>query len=328
MNKMRKYLFILCFFVEISYVFSQEGSCAYEFLKIPVSTHSAALGGNNVSIVEDDITLIYTNPALLSNISPSALNFNYMSYISGTNKLSATFGKLSGERGSWAIGAQVINYGSMEETTENFIELGEFSASDIALHGGYSYLFNEKWSGGAMGKVLLTNYGVYSSLALAVDLGFSFYDEDNGVSIGFVAQNLGGQIDPLNEESEKLPFNLVMGFSKELNNAPIRLSFTLSDLTHWSEDYYYEVTGKKHNFSKRFFNHLSIGADVFPSSATWIAIGYNFRRANEMKFLDSSHWAGFSLGGGVAIKKFKIGLAYGKYHIGASSILVNATYNL
>ena len=216
-----------------------------------------------------------------------------------------------------------------DSLNDNLIkELGEFSASDIALHGGYSYLFNEKWSGGAMGKVLLTNYGVYSSLALAVDLGFSFYDEDNGVSIGFVAQNLGGQIDPLNEESEKLPFNLVMGFSKELNNAPIRLSFTLSDLTHWSEDYYYEVTGKKHNFSKRFFNHLSIGADVFPSSATWIAIGYNFRRANEMKFLDSSHWAGFSLGGGLAIKKFKIGLAYGKYHIGASSILVNATYNL
>ena len=118
MNKMKKYLFILCFFVEISYVFSQEGRCGYEFLKIPVSAHSAALGGNNVSIVEDDITLIYTNPSLLSNISRSALNLNYMSYISRTNKLSATFGKLSGERGSWAIGAQVINYGLMEETTD------------------------------------------------------------------------------------------------------------------------------------------------------------------------------------------------------------------
>ena len=325
---MKKCLFILCFFVEMSYTFAQEGSCGYEFLKIPVSAHSAALGDNNVSIIEDDITLIYTNPALLSNISATALNFNYMSYISGANKLSATFGKFSGERGAWVAGAQILNYGSMKETTENFMEVGEFSASDIALQGGYSYLFNNKWSGGAIGKVLLSNYGAYSSVALAVDLGFNYYDEEKGVSLGFVAQNLGGQVDALYEKSEKLPFNLVLGFSKELNNAPIRLSFTLSDLTHWSEDYYYEVTGKKQNFSKRFFNHLSIGADIFPSSATWVAVGYNFRRANEMEILDSSHWAGFSLGGGLAIKKFKIGLAYGKYHVSASSLMVNATYNL
>lgn len=325
---MKKCLFILCFFVEISYTFAQEGSCGYEFLKIPVSAHSAALGDNNVSIIEDDITLIYTNPALLSNISATALNFNYMSYISGANKLSATFGKFSGERGAWVAGAQILNYGSMKETTENFMEVGEFSASDIALQGGYSYLFNNKWSGGAIGKVLLSNYGAYSSVALAVDLGFNYYDEEKGVSLGFVAQNLGGQVDALYEKSEKLPFNLVLGFSKELNNAPIRLSFTLSDLTHWSEDYYYEVTGKKQNFSKRLFNHLSIGADIFPSSATWVAVGYNFRRANEMEILDSSHWAGFSLGGGLAIKKFKIGLAYGKYHVSASSLMVNATYNL
>lgn len=324
---MKKCLFILCFFVEMLHVFAQEGSCGYEFLKIPVSTHSAALGGDNVSIIEDDVTLIYTNPALLSNISTTVLNFNYMSYISGTNKLSATFGKLSGERGAWAVGAQVLNYGSMEETTEDFIEIGDFSASDIALQGGYSYLFNNKWSGGVVGKVLLSNYGVYSSVALAVDLGLSYYDEEKGVSIGFVAQNLGGQIDALHEKREDLPFNLVLGFSKELNNAPIRLSFTLSDLTHWSEDYYYEITGKKQNFTKRFFNHLSIGADIFPSSATWIAVGYNFRRANEMEILDSSHWAGFSFGGGLAIKKFKIGLAYGKYHVGASSLIVNASYN-
>ena len=55
---MKKCLFILCFFVEMLHVFAQEGSCGYEFLKIPVSTHSAALGGDNVSIIEDDVTLI------------------------------------------------------------------------------------------------------------------------------------------------------------------------------------------------------------------------------------------------------------------------------
>lgn len=308
--------------------FSQEGSTGYAFLDIPVSAHSAALGGNNVSIIEDDVTLMYSNPALLVNVSDKALNFNFLSYVSGTNKLSASFSRVAGERGSWALGAQVLNYGEMTETTADFEEVGKFSASDIAVEGGYSYMFNDRWSGGAMGKVLMSNYGEYSSVALAVDLGVNYYDEDKGLSLGLVAQNLGGQVDALHEDSEALPFNLAFGISKDLNNAPIRLSFTFSDLTHWSKDYYYEVTGKKQNFSKRFFNHLSIGADLFPSSSTWVAVGYNFRRANEMKVADSSHWAGLSLGGGLTVKKFKIGVAYGKYHVGASSVMVNATYNL
>ena len=75
-------------------------------------------------------------------------------------------------------------------------------------------------------------------------------------------------------------------------------------------------------------NHVSIGADIFPSASTWLAVGYNFRRAYEMKVNDTSHWAGFSLGGGLSVKKFKIGVAYGKYHVAASSIIVNASFSL
>jgi hypothetical protein len=47
-----------------------------------------------------------------------------------------------------------------------------------------------------------------------------------------------------------------------------------------------------------------------------------------MKVNDTSHWAGFSLGGGLSVKKFKIGVAYGKYHVAASSIIVNASFSL
>ncbi len=290
---------------------AQEGDTGYEFLNIPVSAHSAALGGSNVSIIEDDVTLMYTNPALLVNVSDKTLNFNYLSYIASTNKLSASFAKHAGERGTWAVGAQLLNYGDMTETTADFEEIGTFSASDIALQGGYSYMFGDQWSGGAMGKVLLSNYGDYSSVALAVDLGLNFYDEESGWSVGLVAQNLGGQVDALHEETEKLPFRMVAGVSKDFANAPIRVSFTVTDLTDWDDG-----------------TPLSIGADIFPSSTTWLALGYDLRRSKQMEVLDDGHWAGFSLGGGLAIKKFKIGVAYGKYHVGASSLMFNATYTL
>ncbi|MCQ2111840.1 MAG: type IX secretion system protein PorQ [Bacteroidaceae bacterium] len=292
---------------------AQEGAEGYEFLKVPTSAHSAALGGNNVSIIEDDASLLFTNPALIANVSDKTLDFNFTSYISSTFKLSASFIKQVGSRGTIGVGGMVLNYGEMTETTSDFAQLGTFSASDVGLQAGYTYLLSDRWSGGVQGKVILSNYGEFKSTALGVDLGLNYYDPMRGWSFSIVGQNLGGQVDPLYEESQSLPFNLLVGVSKEFANAPIRVSLTFDELTDWDE--------------KKPINHLAFGADVFPTSTTWIALGYNPRRHNEMKVNDSSHWAGISIGGGINIKKFKLGVAYGKYHVAASSVLVNASYS-
>jgi len=323
---MKKALAIFLLALSAPTLMAQTGSTGYEFLNIPTSAHSAALGGNNVSIIEDDATLLFNNPALLANVTDKTLNLNFMTYMSGSNKLSAAFAKQWGERGTWAVAAQVLNYGKMTETNENFEEIGSFSANDIGIQGGYTYLLNDQWSGGVQGKVLLSNYGDYNSVALAVDLGVNYYHEDNGISFALVAQNLGGEVSPLYEKAQKLPFNLVMGFSKEFANAPFRISVTADQLTHWDEDYF-AVSGESISGSKRFLNHFALGADFFPSAQTWVAIGYNFRRAYEMKVLDKSHWAGISLGAGLSIKKFKVGVSYGKYHVAASSIIANVSYS-
>lgn len=309
----------------VTQLLAQTGTTGYEFLNIPVSAHSAALGGNNLSIIEDDVTLLYTNPALLTNVSDRTLNFNYMSYMSSSNKLSATYVWHHGDRGTWGVGAQVLNYGKMTETNANFEQTGSFSANDIAIQGGYTYQLSDRWTGGAQGKLLMSHYGDYSATAIAADLALNYFDEDRGFSLGIVAQNLGGEVNPLYEQHRKLPFNLAVGFSKDFANAPIRISCTLSDLTHWSKDYY-AIAGHDISGTRRLSNHLSFGADIFPSSQTWVAIGYNCRRAYEMKVQDKSHWAGLSLGGGIAIKKFKISVAYAKYHIASSSFIANASY--
>ena len=303
---------LLILSIVITAINAQEGDTGYQFLQVPTSAHSAALGGVNVSIIEDDPTLVFTNPALLANVSDKTLNLNFTSYISSTSKLSAAFAKQAGERGTWAVAAMLLNYGKMTETNENFEELGEFSAKDISIQGGYTYLFSDYWSGGVQGKVIMSNYGEFKSTALGVDLGINYYDADHGLSVSLVGQNLGGQVKALYETNEKLPFNLVAGISKDLANAPIRLSLTFDNITDWDE--------------KKPINHLTFGADIFPSSTTWVAVGYNPRRGNEMKIGDSKHWAGLSPGAGLTLKKLKIGLAWGKYHVAASSLLINASY--
>ncbi len=308
---------------------AQDGNTAYSFLDIPVSAHSAALGGNNVSLIEDDVTLMFSNPALLANVSDNTLNLNFMTYIAGTNKLSAGYAKVLGERSTLGFGVSYLNYGSMTKTTENMEEQGKFSAKDIDVQGSFCYNLTDHWTGAVTAKALFSNYGEFSSVGLGVDLGLNYYDDIRGWSVGIVAQNLGGQVKAFEEDLESMPFNLALGISKDVPNSPFRLSFTFDNLTHWSKDYFYDISGEEESFGKRLIKHVSLGADIFPSSNTWVAIGYSFRRSKEMKVADeSAHWAGFSLGAGVSIKKFKLGLGYGKYHVGASSLLVNASFSL
>lgn len=289
------------------------GSNAYEFLNVPVSARSAALGGQNVSVVEDDITLMFTNPALLTNVSHNTLNFDYTSYIGSTSKLSAAFARQAGERATWAVAAQYLTYGSMDETDALGNKLGTFTPADIAIQGTYAYLLSDYWSGAVTGKMLISNYGEYKAFAMGVDMGVNYYNPEIGLSMSMVGRNFGGQIDPLYETKEALPFDLAVGFSKDLGHAPIRLSVTFDDLTHWE--------------NVNFIQHVIIGADAFIGKAVWLGLGYNFRQAHEMKTADgSSHLAGLNIGGGLNIKKFKIGLAWGKYHMSGSSLVANASF--
>jgi hypothetical protein len=248
--------------------------------------------------------------------------------MAGTNKFSAAYAKAVGERGTLGFGASYLNYGSMTKTNESHEELGTFSAKDIDIQMSYCYNLSERWTGAVTAKALFSNYGDYSSTGLGVDLGINYYDEDYGWSLSLAAQNLGGQVKTFEDSYEKMPFHLVFGISKEMYSAPLRFSLTLDDLTHWDKDYYYNVTGEEESFGSRLVKHVALGVDIFPSSATWIAAGYNFRRGKEMKVNDSSHWAGFSIGGGLCIKRFKLGVTYGKYHVGASSIIANVSLEL
>lgn len=67
---------LLCLVAE-----AQESSSVFNFLKIPVSAHVAALGGDNVSLKLDDPTLVFSNPAQAAAVNDNSLNLNYMTYI-------------------------------------------------------------------------------------------------------------------------------------------------------------------------------------------------------------------------------------------------------
>ena len=150
-----------------------------------------------------------------------------------------------------------------------------------------------------------------------MDLGLNYLDVERGWSVSTVARNLGGQIKAYDDEFERIPFDLQVGASKRLLNSPLRFHATMSRLTDWSEG---------------IGRHLAIGADVLLGENIYLAAGYNFRKASEMKITDSegssAHGAGLTLGAGLSLQRFKLHLGWGKYHVSTSSLIINISYTL
>lgn len=315
---MKKALFVLLMALNIGAAHAQNDSqTGYNFLRLPASAHAAALGGDNITVIDDDESLIFNNPALLSSVSDKTISLNYMNYMSGGNSASASFNRIVKDRASWAAAAQYINYGTMKQVDENNVQTGDFSAKDIALSGYFSYLLTNRLSGGIAAKFITSYIGDYNAIACGVDLGLNYYDPDHEWSLSFVMKNLGGELKAFEEEYNKMPFDIQIGASKRFIGTPLRVHLSAVDLNHL--DY-------------KFINHLVLGADVLITDGFWIGGGYNFRRANEMKIStddsESSHGAGLSLGGGFALSRFKVNVAYGKYHVSSSSLVLSLAYSL
>lgn len=318
MKRVLTYLYIIC---SAALLHAQDADAAFQFLQLPSSSHAAALGGDNTSIIEDDVTLAYHNPALLANVSGSTLSFNYMSYLQRTHVASAAYNMLVGDRSALAFGAHYLNYGSMKNTDAEGNIIGNFSAKDMALMTTYSFDFSDRLSGGVTGKLIYSNYEQVYSLAVGVDLGLNYYNPETMLSVSVVARNLGGQVKTYDGTQEPLPFNLLVGFSKTLAHAPIRLSLTLTDLNRWQAEDFYN-TGDD-SWKALLLKHFILGADLFPTPNTYVSLGYNLLLRSELKHNTKRSLEGFSIGGGIQTQRIKVGLSYGKYHIAASSLMMN-----
>ena len=114
-----------------------------------------------------------------------------------------------------------------------------------------------------------------------------------------------------------MPLDLQLGVTKRLVGSPLRLSATLVRLNDW-----------QYGLGK----HIVIGADLILSEQFYLAAGYNGLRASEMKITSgddtSSHGAGLSLGGGIMLERFQLHVAYAKYHVSSSSLVINISYAL
>ena len=293
-----------------------DSQTSYNFLRLPLSAHAAALGGDNITMTDDDVMMMFHNPALITGTSVGTLGLQYMNYMSGCNNVSAAYNMLVKEKRNIGIGIDYMGYGSIRHTDADNNDMGTYNASEMAFYGTLGYELASNLAGGISLKYVYGNISSYNSMAVAVDLGLNYYLPESEWSFGIAVKNLGGQIMAYDEKFEALPLDVQAGVSKRLIGSPVRLSATLSDLNHL--DY-------------KFLNHLCLAAEFIISDEIYVGGGYNFRRADEMKVQEgteglSARGAGLSFGGGINLEKIKINLAYSKLHVSNASLIANLAY--
>ncbi len=332
--KLRPLTYILLLLATSVCVSAQNGSTAYNFLNISSSAKIYGLGGVNISLVDDDVSTIDQNPALLGPEMSNMLGMNYMHYVGGANFAGARYAHSAGEHAGWSAAIQYFGYGSIKEATSDGTIIGSFSPKDVSFSGMYSHDITDRLRGGIAVKAIYSSYAEFSAFALATDLGVNYYDADRDLSLSLVVANLGGQVKRFYETHDRLPFDVRLGWSQSFGSFPLRFSITAWNLTKWHLPYTDTGDGsesaqpqEKDKFMSNLFRHLVFGIDLISSPNYYISLGYNYKTRTDMSTYKRNMLSGFTLGGGIKVKSFGISLAFAQPHTGATTFMFNLSYN-
>jgi len=307
-------------------VCAQSGEVLYPFLNVPVSVSASGVGGNSVSSQEQDLNLVFHNPAILSTEMSNSIEVGYMNYISDIQLGSAAFTRKINDRSAWMAGIRYINYGDMLWTNAQDEILGTTYAGDLALTGAYSWQLSQHWRAGGSLSMIYSVMDQYTSIGLGVDLGLFYNNPSTFFSAGFVLKNMGAEVVAYDETYEKMPWDVQFGLSKKFTHAPIRLTVTVQNLTKLSTSYLAEVQNTDgtvvagDNLAKRIFKHTLFGVEFVPSENFLLSIGYNYRRMSELAIAQRTPFSGFTAGFSMKVKNARVGASYAKYHAAGNSL--------
>lgn len=312
------------------------GDDGYQFLNVTPSARVYGLGGQNISIVADDINMVNQNPALLGPEMSLQLGLNYMHYLGGSNFMGAVFGLKAHEHGAVAGGIQYYGYGEMTAADPDGTITGTFSPNDIAFNVMYSHDITSRLRGGINVKAISSSYEQYSAFALCTDLGINYFDPEKDLSLSLVFKNLGGQIKKFDDIHTSMPWDIQLGYSQSLSSLPLRISITATNLNKWKMPYYDKeddnsTTGgmvEKESFMSSLFRHLVFGIECIPSDRFYIGLGYSYKTRTDMTTYARNFFSGFSIGAGLNIKMLGFGIALAQPHIGGTTFMFNLRCNI
>ncbi len=326
----QKVLILFLFFTTLTMA-QVGGRSTYQFLNLINNPRQAALGGKVVTNYDYDPTQALFNPASINPAMDNQLSVNYTNYIGDVNYGSAAYAYLWDRRTQVLhAGITYINYGSFDGYDESGNPTNSFTGSETAVSFGHARnIAFTNFHIGANVKFISSKLEQYSSVGGAVDIGIMYVYSDWDLHITGVARNIGTQFTPYDKINEPLPFEVILGISQTLKNIPIRWHFTLENMQRWNvafsnpnrEETDLEGNSEEEtiNFIDNAFRHMIVGIELFPESGFNIRLGYNLRRAEELRIIEKRAFAGLSAGFSIKLNKLRLSYTYAKFSTAANS---------
>lgn len=337
---MKKYFLLFLLGLNFSLIQAQiGGNSVYKFLNLAGSAKQTALGGKVFTSLNGDIFQPAQNPAVLDSTMNNKLGANYSSYLSSLNYGNLAYARKIKKIGVVYAGVSYINYGTFQYADESGERNGTFGASESALLLGYAYRIPKtNFKLGVNTKFIFSSLETYTSTGIALDFGFYYHNEKEGIETGLSLRNFGMQLSTYQGTKESLPFDINLTFSKMFLHAPFRWYVTFENLqkpkiafvntAHNTEDPNGDVVEENISFTDHFFRHLIIGAELFPRKRFNLRLGYNFRRFAELSLQKQQFISGINFGFSLRLRKFEIAYGYGKYNLASNAHFFTATINL
>lgn len=340
----RKILSLLLLLSTVSASAQVGGNNTYEFLNLPISARVSSLGGNLISVRDNDLNVSLTNPALLTDSMDNNVALSYINYFADVNYGYAAYAKHVDKIGNFSAGIHYLNYGRFKRADEIGIVDGSFGANEMSFNIAYAHsVLDSNLTLGATVKTIYSHLDSYSSFGSAIDFGAIYNRPNHNFAVATVVKNIGRQWSSYSGHKEKLPFEIQIGFSKKPKHIPFRFSLTYENLEKW--DLTYEdpanptlttdpLTGdpikqKKFNiFGDKLMRHIVIGGEFILTKNFFLRAGYNYQRRKELMIPEKRGMDGFSFGAGLRIYKFHISYARAVYHLAGASNNLSISFDI
>jgi hypothetical protein len=332
----RKLLLFFVTLTSVSATAQMGGNNTYEFLNLPVSARVTALGGNLISVKDNDLNVALINPSLLSDSMDNNMALSYINYFADVNYGYAAYAKSFKKVGVFSAGIHYLDYGKFTRADEVGNIIGEFAAKEMSFNLAYARsILDSNFTVGATLKTIYSHLETYTSSGTAVDVGATYFNPHTNFGFAAVIKNMGKQWKPyVKGNREKLPFEIQIGISKKPKHVPFRFSVIYENLEKW--DMTYEdpanptltsdpITGDpiKQNkykiFGDKLMRHIVVGGEFIITKNFFLRGGFNYQRRKELKIPEKRGMDGFSFGFGFRVYKFHLSYGRAVYHTAGAS---------
>lgn len=287
----------------------------------------AAAGGINTSYYYTDVGFAVNNPALVNNNMHGQLSAAFNAFFSGIQAYQLAGAYYSQPMQTTFAGSVFyINYGNITGADAAGNINGSFRPVEYAVQFSAARQYLQKWHYGATVKYIHSSLAPYYSNAIAVDGGVMYKDTAAQFYASLVVKNLGAQIKSYTVVKEDLPFDLQVGITKKLKNAPLAFSLTAHHLHSFKLAVKDSATSNNSinnqpSTAKQVLNHVVVATHVYVGNNLEGLIGYNFLRRAELNDGNGNNGLnGFSAGVIAKFKKLHLQYARAYYQ-------KNITYN-